>query len=106
MIGWRPGISLDLQRHHPGLGSGGRRRRPARLGLGARPGLHDARGNPRSETVFRIRIFDENCELRFVAHHGNEKDEHGWHVIPSTLPSAAIRVYPGAPDIIPDRRLS
>jgi Bacterial pullanase-associated domain len=53
--------------------------------------------------TFRVRIFDENRELRFLAHRGDAKDEPGWCVIPSTLPTSEIRVNPADNVIIPAR---
>jgi hypothetical protein len=53
----------------------------------------------RDEAVFRVRIFDENGELHFLAHKGDRKDDPGWKVIPTRLASSAIWVNPGGPAV-------
>jgi hypothetical protein len=48
----------------------------------------------KDELVFRIRIFDENSELRFLARCDTDSDHPGWSVVPASLLTAEIWVSP------------
>jgi Bacterial pullanase-associated domain len=51
-----------------------------------------------AEAIYRIRIFDENKLLEFLAHSGEEEDETRWRLIPAEHGSN-VWVYPGDPRI-------
>jgi hypothetical protein len=52
------------------------------------------------EAVFRVRIFDENQDLSFLAQHDQlGEDAPGWHLIPAQLPTSEAWVHQGDPRI-------
>jgi hypothetical protein len=52
------------------------------------------------EAVFRVRIFDENQDLSFLAQHERlGEDDPGWHLIPAQLPTSEAWVHQGDPRI-------
>ena len=51
------------------------------------------------QATFRVRIFDENQTLHFLAHRGDEKDEPGWEVIPVRAPTRRVSITPGDPTV-------
>ena len=53
----------------------------------------------REEAEFRVRIFDENGHLHFLAHKGERKDDQGWDVIPARLVNSEAWVNAGMPGV-------
>jgi hypothetical protein len=53
----------------------------------------------REEVEFRVRIFDENGHLHFLAHKGERKDDQGWDVIPARLVNSEAWVNAGMPGV-------
>ena len=53
------------------------------------------------EAIFRVRILDENQELRFRAEHQGDHDDGGpvWQLIPAQLPTSEAWVHEGDPEV-------
>lgn len=54
------------------------------------------------EAIFRVRILDENQDLRFQAEHpgDHDTDNPGWQLIPAQLPTSEVWVHEGDPMIV------
>jgi hypothetical protein len=51
------------------------------------------------ESMFRVRIFDENTELRFWAQAGDAIEDPGWKCVPAALLTSQISVVAGVSDM-------